>query len=312
MATDQSIRIPSVVWFDPTDESPSVSSSAIADIQFRLVPGESTLGPSIAVLGTYKLGWPYLDLYGDQIPKPLLVVAVAAATGRVYVADLNVIELYVQDDAILLDISDEQANAPGPVSNRLSKQGWFNADLAALLDLPPDSGFYHVFVWLDDLVTPVRTVQVPANPRRAGSASPSLFQNEVPALVSVRKSPSSPSATDEIATDLEYGQGTSFRVYGTVPSSALTNPPSGGAPDSPVLSVLAFSRQQRTVAWSVAAKAYDEMKSSATPNFDFDPFELLKRPQPPENIYVVTVLGTLVNQVLPILTDYQISGRSPG
>lgn len=309
MANDQSISIPDVVWFSPTDESPPVSSSAIADLQFRLVAGESSSGPSIALLAAYKLGWPYLDLYGDQIPKPVLVVAIAASTGKAYVSDLNVVHLYIEDDAIILDISDEQANLPGPVSNRLSKQGWFNVDLAALLDLPPGSDFYQVFLWLDDLVTPVQTVQVPANSNRGGVGSPSLFQNEVSTLVAVRSSSLSPNATPgEIRTDLDFTQGSSFRVYATLPSSVLEDMPSGGAPGTPVLTVLAFSRQQRTISWSVAADAYAQMKKTSKPNFDFEPFQLIDRPDPPENVYVVTVLGNLINQVLPIFTDYQLSG----
>ena len=46
------------------------------------------------------------------------------------------------------------------------QSSFFNFDLATLLGLPGQEGNYRVFLWLDDIVSPIESVTVPANPLR--------------------------------------------------------------------------------------------------------------------------------------------------
>jgi hypothetical protein len=304
MANGKPIQVPGTVWFTKTSASPVISTQDFAALAFALEPGTSTLGTTVVLSASYLLGWPYTELYGNQLPKPIVVVAIDASSGNAYLSDINVTRTYQTEEAIYLGLCDQDANQPGPTQNRMRMGGYFNVDLPALLGLPPESGYYQVFVWLDDLVTAIQTVQVPANEARRG-IKPGLYQVTGSNLVTVRTSTQSPTAkTGEIRTDLDTSS-RSLRVYATLPPGALQTPPTGIAPGNPVLTILAHNRQAQSFAWYVSADAYRSMQSQNVASFDFDPFQIIARPDPPANVFVVTVLGNVRNDVLPILTDFQ-------
>lgn len=304
MANGKPIQVPGTIWFDELDTTPQISPTEFAALEFNLQPGQSALGTTVVLSAAYVLRWPYTELYGDMLPKPIVVVAIDASTGNAFMSDLNVIYIDETDEAILLGMSDDDANQPGPTHNVQGVGGAFNVDLPALLGLPPDAGYYQVFLWLDDLVTQIQTIQVPANEARRGF-KPGLNQTSGSGLVTVRTSSQSPTATaGEIRTDLDLG-GRSLRAYGTLPPGALQTPPTGGAPGNPVLTILAHNRQTRSFAWYVASDAYSTMQTQNIGSFDFDPFQIITRPSPPANVFMVTVLGNVRNEVLPILTDFQ-------
>ncbi len=303
MANGTPIQVPSTVWFTRTDVSPVISPSEFAAIQFVLQPGSSPLGDTTVLSGAYVLGWPYTELYRQQLPKPIVVVAIDSSSGKAFMSDLNVTYVDQTEDPVYLGLSDADANQPGPTRNVQSTGGYFNVDLPALLGLPPEAGYYQVFLWLDDLVTPIQTIQVPANEARRGIA-PGLYQVTGSNLVTVRQSSKSPTATvGEIRTDLDIGS--SLRAYGTLPPGAVQTPPTGSAPGNPVLTILAANRQARSFAWYVASDAYRTMQTMNVGSFDFDPFQIIARPSPAANVFVVTVLGNIRNEVLPVLIDYQ-------
>ncbi|MEM7153509.1 MAG: hypothetical protein AAF799_11755 [Myxococcota bacterium] len=305
MPSDTPIDIPSVVWFSQTPSSPTLSTTAFADLKLASAPAQSPTGPTVALLGSYRLGWPYVELYPNQLPKPILIVAVSTTTGEVFSNDLDAYDPRIQPTAIGPAIADTKANAAGPARNIPGTAGYFNVDLGARLSLPPEAGYYQVFAWLDDLVTPILTVQVPANENRR-AVDPSFNQVKSEGLVTIEDSSHSPNPKDgEIRTDLEFTKGSSYRVYATLPPGALQTPPVGSAPGSPILSVMTFNRQMRQFAWWSSSTAYSTMVSKSTDTFDFDPFGLQPRPNPAANVYVVTALGNLRNDVLPIFVEYQ-------
>lgn len=304
MPDGKPIQVTYPVWYDRTDASPEISLDAYVSLEFGLAPGVSPLGTTVVLSASYVFGWPYTELYGSQLPAPVVVVAIEAASGKVYMADLNVTYPYQTEVEISLGMSDQQANQPGPAHNRMRLGGYFNVDLPALLGLPPESGYYQVFLWLDDLVTPIQTIQIPPNEARRGVV-PGLYQVTGSNLVTVRQSSQSPTAkVGEIRTDLDTSS-RSLRVYGTLPPGAVQNPPTGSAPGNPVLTILAHDRQARSFAWYVATDAYRTMQSQSIGSFDLDPFQIIERPSPAANVFVVTVLGNVRNEVLPILTDFQ-------
>lgn len=304
MPNGKPIQVKYPVWYNRTDDSPEISHDAFVSLDFALSPGVSPLGTTVVLSASYMFGWPYTELYGNQLPAPVVVVAIEAASGKVFMADLNVTYPERTEVSISLGMSDQQANQPGPTQNRMRLGGYFNVDLPALLGLPPESGYYQVFLWLDDLVTQIQTIQVPPNEARRG-IQPGLYQVSGSGLVTVRQSPQSPSAkVGEIRTDLDTSS-RSLRVYGTLPPGAVQSPPTGAAPGNPVLTILAHNRQSRTFAWYVAPDAYRTMQTQNVGSFDFDPFQIITRPSPPANVFMVTVLGNVRNEVLPILTDFQ-------
>lgn len=304
MPNGKPIQVPSPVWYTRTDASPPISRQAYVALDFALAPGVSALGTTVVLSASYMFGWPYTELYGMQLPAPVVVVAIEASSGKAYMANLNVTYEDQTDVAITLAMSDQQANQPGPTQNRQRVGGYFNVDLPDLLGLPPESGYYQVFLWLDDLVTQIQTIQVPPNEARRGIA-PGLYQVSGSNLVTVRQSSQSPTAkVGEIRTDLDTSS-RSLRVYGTLPPGAVQTPPTGTAPGNPILTILAHNRQAQSFAWYVAPDAYRTMQSQNIGSFDFDPFQIITRPSPPANVFMVTVLGNVRNEVLPILTDFQ-------
>ncbi|EDM74678.1 hypothetical protein PPSIR1_06536 [Plesiocystis pacifica SIR-1] len=303
--TNGEFQIPANVWFSETPETPSLDPTAFADIKFALVPGESSIGPSVALVGAYSLGWPYVELYGSELYLVFKVVAISASTGAVYFADLNEVVPFRQEDAIIVQMSDAEANRSGPARDIPAEAGYFNVDLARYLGLPPTSDHYQVFVWLDDLVTRVQTVQVPSNEARQ-AVDPSVFQVPSSGLLTIEQSVHSPTPQPgEIRTDLDFSQGRSYRVYAALPPGALDAPPTGGAPGTPAVTVLAFNRQTQSLMWATDTGAYASMVKAGTGFYDFDPFAILPKPNPAANVYVVTVVGNLDNDVLPIFVDYQ-------
>ncbi len=303
MTNSKTISIPEVLWFDELEITPQIDDNAFAALEFSLAAGENATGPSTVLAGAYRLGWPYTELYGHQIPTPIVVVAIDATNGDVYLSNLNIVNSDETEEALLVNVGDDVANQPGPARDALQVGGNFNVDLAALLGLPGDARYYRILLWLDDLVTPVQTVQVPADPSRTGM-DPSAYKVSGSNLATVRSSSHSPTAeAGEIRTDLDFS-GSSFTAYATMPPGSLDTPPTGGTGD-PVLTLLAFCRQTQSFGWWASRDAYTTMVSSKTPNFDFEPFQLLARPDPAANVYVLTIVGNLRNEVLPILVDYQ-------
>lgn len=221
-----------MVWYQQTPQSPNVPEAP--GLLFALAAADSANGPTVALFGAYHLGTPFIEYYGGQLVRAIRVVALDMASGRVYQSDLN----SPDHPPIMLEASDKDVAAAGPGWS--TESGYFNLDLPALLGLPQRAASYRVFLWLDDLISNIVDVQIPANPSRV--ERPATERIPVDNL----QFAADPNATENKAdlirislakkTDKQFLQGTWMPVN-------LANP------DQPVIWVLAASHRERRFAW---------------------------------------------------------------
>ena len=220
------------VWYQQTPESPNIPEAP--GLFFRLAGANSPNGPTVALLGAYRLGSPFMEYYGGQLVRAIRVVAIDVSSGQVYQSDLN----GPDHPPITLEASDKEMAEAGPGWS--TESGFFNLDLPALLGLPKKSASYRVFLWLDDLISNIVDVQIPANPGR-GDGHPTACSP-----IGAVQFASDPSATekkpDVVRLRLVKKDDKQF-LQGTWNSVSLANP------NQPVIWLLAASHRERRFAW---------------------------------------------------------------
>jgi len=155
MVMEQPYMVKETLWYEKMPFSPERPETA--GLFFNFVDAGSLSGSTIVIAAVYRVGSPVTDYYGGQLPRPIRVIAVEESTGNVYQADLTEpdhppVRVLVADRVV------EEGGADGSFET-----AYFNFDLATLLKLPGSAGRYQVFLWLDELVSPVRTIDVPVN-----------------------------------------------------------------------------------------------------------------------------------------------------
>ena len=221
-----------MVWYQQTPQSPNVPEAP--GLLFTLAAADSANGPTMALFGAYHLGTPFIEYYGGQLVRAIRVVAVDMASGQVYQSDLN----SPDHPPIMLEATDKEVAEAGPGWS--TESGFFNLDLPALLGLPQRGASYRIFLWLDNLISNIVDVKIPANPSRVErpptmripvdkvqfAADPNAIEKK-PDLIRLRLVKK---------TDKQFLQGTWMPEH-------LANP------DQPVIWVLAVSHRERRFAW---------------------------------------------------------------
>jgi hypothetical protein len=282
MAQSPQFKVPETVWYGETPYSPEVPIAS--GLVFRAVQAVSVSGPTVALAAAYRLGAPYLEYYGGQLPRPVRVVAVDLETGRVYHADLN----GPDHPPIRLEASDKDAEAAMPGSS--SESARFNMDLAALLGLPEQAGSYRVFLWLDDLMSPVETVQVPANPARGTGRR---VASQPPQLVQFWPDPAAPKPEPGRIVLASSSDPADPSAHGA------WVPPKYAGPHRFVLWLLAASHRERRVGW-VAIRAGELPGNVAAAVFSFQAKDVLKSSGIAQKVFVVALSPESVSNVLVI------------
>lgn len=280
MAQSPQFKVPKTVWYGETPHSPGIPEEA--GLVFRAVQAASKSGPTVALAAAYRLGSPFLEYYGGQLPRPVWVVAVDAETGRVYHADLN----GPDHPPIRLETSDKDAEAAMPGSS--SQSARFNLDLAALLGLPEQAGSYRVFLWLDDLVSSVETVQVPANPARGTGRR---VASQPAQLVQFWADPAAPKPEPGRIVLGSSADPADPTVHGA------WVPPKYEGPQRFVLWLLAASHRDRRLGW-VAIRAGELPGNVAAAVFSFPAKDLPKTSGIVQKVFVVALSPESVSNVL--------------
>ncbi len=304
--TSSKPQAPDDIWYDYVEGySPDIEPSPVSPhMQFSCAAAESPEGDTTALFAGYNLGWPYLELYGGQMPAPINIVATNLLTGQVYFSPSDHSDASLTQP-VQLYLSQTEVNAGEPANNRSFVNSWFNADLAQLLCLPPEDGLYGVSLWLDDLNTKVQSVQVTSNQSRI-EAPPVETEVTTPGLVTIQASSHSPAAEDgTIRMDgpLQEGGG---RIYATLPKNVFSSPPVPIDGGTPVLTLLGFTQKTRQLFWYRDKEFYATAKKSNIFNFDFDPFKLIPRPKTPENLFIISQLGTLTSETTWIPSEQSV------
>jgi len=305
-STSSKPNAPDEVWYDFVEGcSPTIEPSPTSPhMQFNCQEATSAGGNTTAMFAGYNLGWPYIELYGGQMPAPINVMATNLLTGQVYFSPASHSDASLRLD-VELYLSDVEVNAGQPANNQSFTNSWFNLDLARLLNLPPEDGLYGVTLWIDDLITPVQAVQVVTNSTRLASP-PVPTEITTSGLVTTQNSSHSPAPQDgEIRMDgplTEAGN----RIYATLPKNVFTNPPIPIEGGTPVLTLAGFTQRSRRLFWYRDKDFYPNASKNKVFNFDFDPFKLFGTLEEPENLFVVSQLGTLRSEALWIPSEQSI------
>jgi hypothetical protein len=274
------IRIPETVWHRQTPQSPLTPESP--GLAFRLAAADSTAGSTIALLGAYHLGSPYLDYYGGQLSRAIWVIAINLQNGHVYHADLN----SPDHPPIMLEATDEKMAIASPGWS--SESGYFNVDLPVLLRLPKESGTYKVFLWLDDLISNIETITIPENSTR-GKGQPvkripvdHIQFGSDPAL--------SKSKPDAVALGL-------IEKSGAKRVKASWFPIPAKYPEQPVLWLLATGHRDRNFGWmSVNANEIPQNLSPATLSLKIE--DLMRTTGVHQKLFTVMVSASSVSNIL--------------
>jgi len=282
MENNSQLKVPETVWYEATSRSPDIPQQP--GFVFRAVQATSESGPTVALAAAYRLGSPFTDYYGGQLPRPIWVVAVDEGSGSVYQADMN----SPDHPPIVLEVSDQDAESAMP--------GWsyesahFNVDLAALLGLPEQSGRYRVFLWLDDLTSSVAAVNVPANPAR-GKGRPVASQPSK--LVQFGPDPAAPKPKSGEVALVVSSEPDDISVHGAwTPEKAVD-------PNQVVLWLMAASHRDRTFGW-VAIRADELPDTVAAQSFRFNALDLVKTSGIAQKVFVSGLSSKGVSKVLVI------------
>jgi hypothetical protein len=157
---------PIAIGLQPTYERLALSPALAAGtkgLDFALAPGAGSRGPTIALLGVARVPVSYAETYAARIEGALFIVAIDLRTGAVYQATAEGHDIVPLAKAMRPDIVQ---------AGRDQVERYFNVDLGVQLDLPRYGAKYAVFVWLDDLVSPVRIAQMPGDPNRESQPKP--------------------------------------------------------------------------------------------------------------------------------------------
>ncbi len=144
--------------------SPRLEFGVVA-LEVRLVPATTPQGPTLALCGACNVEYTVAQSYRGRVPAAVRIVAIDAQTGALFSAtavDHEQIPLWL--DQPPASTATGPAPAPGP---QRFEGTYFNVDLPAHLQLPPDGGDYHVFAWLDGWASAMTRGIVPPEPGRS-------------------------------------------------------------------------------------------------------------------------------------------------
>ncbi len=135
------------IWLKAPVEPPALDEEAFGLVQ-RVYASPDEGRPCLAA--AFRVPGRLAGMYGGRITGAIQIVAVDARSGEVHYREAE-----PRTGIPLVPRSPEGLMLPSAVS------GSFGVDLAGHLDLPPERRRYHVFLWLDEMVSPVAVVETP-------------------------------------------------------------------------------------------------------------------------------------------------------
>ena len=156
----QEVIISRPLWFGPQAGSPRLPGEG-PGLDFALRPGRRGGAPTVALLGAVRASGREADIYGGRIAGAVQIVAIDWQSGQVYHAAAE------RPGAVPLSMvmKDPEPPAPGEASIE-AIETHFNLDLRGHLGLPAQPANYAVFLWLDQMTSPVRVAQLPGPDKR--------------------------------------------------------------------------------------------------------------------------------------------------
>lgn len=157
-------------------------------LRLTLEAGDGTAAkPALVLHGYFNLDTTIAGRYSSSLPAPIRVVAVARSTGHIYMSTLA-----RQDDIppVYRGASAQPSitGPNGPVPRGISQSGYFSVDMKAHLGLADKAETYDVFLWLEDVVSDVVSMDKPAE---QGDRPGNRMSYRPPSIATVRSAPRS-------------------------------------------------------------------------------------------------------------------------
>lgn len=246
-------------------------------LAFTLRSAQGIFGPTVFLLGTYRLGEPYVQVYGSNLAAAALVVAIDVATGKAFGAapvphETAPVSLFMR----------EGAGVESGGFQSLAVHSHFNVDLGAHLMLPPEAARYRVLVWLDELLAPPQVAELPASSLRPGP--------RVPASTPRGDPPSRPGVLELTLTPGPLGP----RVLVTLPLESADKPPK-----PPPITVLAYAVRDRVLR-QLQLELSEARRTTTGHQLEFELARLIARPVPPQRIFILASCGAFLSPVLSV------------
>ncbi len=243
------------------------------------------------------------NVYGGRLHSATHVVAIERQTGRVFHRAAE----SAGDVLALPLVMNLNPRAPRKdVAQTLSAEFYFNLDLRAHLNLPPQRAVYSIFLWLDEMVSLIQIVEVPAQEGARLMFTGKDDASDAPFYF--RKTELSPSAGIETialnyqAPKISRASADSIRLYGAISPALLAANTDG---QSSAVTVLALDYRSRTLRWrsvSPPARAL-QMREGF---FDLDINKMFDEQQwasdikPPQKVFVLAYMRQVLSRVLTI------------
>lgn len=292
------------IWCDQSPLTPKIDEFETG-LAFTTSPAENPDGPTVLLHVRYQFGPSAIGVYGSQLGSAINIVAINVSDGVVHLAP-PVTENAIPLSLMMRDEPDAATAAQLPSLIGSS----FTADLGELMPLPAAGGRYHVFLWMDDIVTPAQTVDVPPVPSRRPLNRP---LTERPArLVTFGLTPTASAVDDRIVLVPSSRPG-DRTVSGSWPPdpgrlirAADPIPRSLRLPY--YLSVLVFSHRDRQFGW--VSVDLNRLAAGTDPGqFRFDPVEICGPVTRRQNVFVLATDGAARSNLLVLTAEPDSSSR---
>lgn len=276
-------------WYGVQPHSPRLPAEGFG-LDFALQPARSAGGPTVALFGAARLPGRYGEVYGGRIHGAIQIVAVDAGGGVVYHNHAE------RADAVPLAAVMNPAPQPpaGGVAAIQEMETYFNVDLREQLGLPAHLARYAVFLWLDELTSPVQLVDLagPA-PEAAARQAPDVSS----AAIDFRKTEWTPKAAGSgivlRLASARQGSPGEIRVYGVMSPALLSTSPLS-------LTVLALDYRSRNLKWR-SVRLPRQTLATRQGAFDFGVLGLFGEPL--RKMFVIASLRQGLSNVLVIDRD---------
>jgi len=151
----QELVITRPLWYGPQPQSPRLREDAFT-LDFTLEPARHAGAPTLALLGAARLPGRYARTYGGRIHGAVQIVAIELDSGRLYHAVAERAGAVPLTAAMRADTPPQRGEAAIE-----DLETHFNVDLRAHLGLPAQAANYAVFLWLDEVTSPLRLGRLP-------------------------------------------------------------------------------------------------------------------------------------------------------
>jgi hypothetical protein len=271
------------VWNGQEPASPALPARGFG-LWFHLTPARAGDSRTLALLACARLPGRYADVYGGRVAGAIEIVAVDAATGRVYHAPAE------RPGAPPLAAVMNAAPAPPRkgIAPTQDMEVWFNADLRGHLGLPLFSSDYTIFLWLDEMTSQPAKAILPGASVAQAANSPRF---DAPANVHWGKTSHSAPA-EGIALALAVGD----RFRGDV-SAAVTR-------GARFLNLFVLDYRTRAFAASTIG-----LPQSFEGGFDFDANAVPGGWAPAAKRFVIAAVGGAVSNVVTLDAPAHAGGK---